>query len=143
LAVQNGYKLVEVQEVYENQMTKYDPQSDDGDLFVEYINTFLKFKAEASGYPHWVQCHEDEDRYFSEFYKSEGIQLDKGNIGLGHAKRGLAKLCLNSMWSKLRESNNRTRIKMITGPQELYRLLATPGIEVAAMVFASDDVGCA
>jgi hypothetical protein len=32
---------------------------------------------------------------------------------------------------------------MITVPQELYRYLATPGIEVAALVFASDDVACA
>jgi hypothetical protein len=32
---------------------------------------------------------------------------------------------------------------MITEPQELYRFLATPGIEVAALVFASDDFVCA
>ena len=29
---------------------------------------------------------------------------------------------------------------MISDPQELYRFLATPGIEVAALMFASDDV---
>jgi hypothetical protein len=29
---------------------------------------------------------------------------------------------------------------MITVPQELYSFLATPGIEVAAFVFASDEV---
>ncbi len=29
---------------------------------------------------------------------------------------------------------------MISDSQELYRLLATPGIEVAALMFASDDV---
>jgi hypothetical protein len=32
---------------------------------------------------------------------------------------------------------------MITDLQELYRFLATPGIEVAALVFASDEVVCA
>jgi hypothetical protein len=32
---------------------------------------------------------------------------------------------------------------MITDPKELYRFLATPGIEVAALVFASDEVVCA
>ena len=31
---------------------------------------------------------------------------------------------------------------MISDPQELYRFLATPGIEVANMMFASDDVVC-
>jgi hypothetical protein len=65
--VQHEYELVEVHEVYEYQVKRYDPQTGDGGLFVEYINTFLKLKAEASGYPNWVQCPEDEDRYISEF----------------------------------------------------------------------------
>jgi hypothetical protein len=58
-------------------VTKCDPKSGDGCVFVEYINTFLKLKTEASGYPSLVQCPEDEDRYISEFHKSEGIQLEK------------------------------------------------------------------
>jgi hypothetical protein len=41
---------------------------------------------------------------------------------------------------KLTEINNRTLTKMITEPQEPYRFLATPGIEVAGLVFASNDV---
>jgi hypothetical protein len=88
------------------------------------MNTFLKLKDKARGYQNWVQCPEDGDRYISEFHKSEGIQLDKTTIALnpdkrGLAKRGLAKLCLNSMWGKLTERNNRTCTKMITDPQEL------------------------
>jgi hypothetical protein len=58
LAVQHGYELVEVHEVYEYQVTRYDPQTGDEGLLVEYT-TFLKLKAEASGYPNWVQCLED------------------------------------------------------------------------------------
>jgi len=44
------------------------------------------------------------------------------------------------MWGKLTERNNRLKSKMITEHQELYRFLATPGVEVANLVFASDDV---
>ena len=32
---------------------------------------------------------------------------------------------------------------MISDPQELYRFLATPGIEVTNLMFASEDVLCA
>jgi hypothetical protein len=103
LAVQHGYEVVEVHEVYEYQVTRYDPQTGDGGLFAQYINTFLKLKAEASGYTNWVQCPADEDRYISEFQASEGILLDRDSIGPNPAKRGLAKLCLNSMWGKLTE----------------------------------------
>ena len=49
--MQKGYKLVEVHEIYEYQVTQYNPQTGDGGLFTQYINTFLKLKAEASGYP--------------------------------------------------------------------------------------------
>jgi hypothetical protein len=90
-----------------------------------------------------VQCPEDDDGYISEFKKSECILLEKENISFNPAKHGLAKLCLNSKWGKLTERNNRNRTKMITDQQELYRFHATPGVEVAALVFASDIVVCA
>jgi hypothetical protein len=40
---------------------------------VDYINTFLKLKEEASGYPSWVQSPKDEERYIHSFRESEGI----------------------------------------------------------------------
>ena len=133
-------KLVEVHEVYEDQLTQYDPQTGNGGLFVQYIDTFLKLKAEGCWYPTWVQCPADEVRYISEFADSESIQLDKDAIESNPAHRGQAKLCLNSMWDKLTERNDRTRKKIISEPQELYRLLANPVIEIATIMFASYDV---
>jgi hypothetical protein len=86
---------VEVHEVYEYQVTRYGLQNGSGGLFARKIDTFLKIMAEAIGYPNWVQCPKDENRYISDFKKSEGIQLDKDAIGPNHVKRGLPKLCLN------------------------------------------------
>ena len=63
LVVQKGYQVIEVFEVYQYGVTQYDPKKGGGGLFVEYINTFLKLKAEASGYPDWVRTPEDKDRY--------------------------------------------------------------------------------
>ena len=83
---------MEVHEVYEYRVTQYDPQTGTGGLLVQYINTFLKLKAEASGYPSWIRSPADEDRYISEFAAREGIQLDIGARG-NPTKRGLAKLC--------------------------------------------------
>jgi hypothetical protein len=111
-----------------------------GGLFVEYINTFLKLKAEASGYPAWVRSPEDEDRYIETFFETEGVRLDRAAIKTNSAKRGIAKLCLISMCGKLTERNNRTKTRMISDPEELYRFLSTPGIQVANLLFASDAV---
>ena len=67
------------------------------------IITFLKLKVEASGYSGRVRSPEDEDRYVESFWQSEGLRLDREFIRFNAAKRGLAKLCLNSMWEKLTE----------------------------------------
>jgi hypothetical protein len=74
--------------VYEYQITQYSSETDEGGLFVHYINTFLKLKAEASGYPSWVRSPEDEERYIQSFRESEGIELDKASIKYNAAKRG-------------------------------------------------------
>jgi hypothetical protein len=121
-------------------VTRYDPETREGGLFAGYIDTFLKLKAEASGYTAWVRTSADEELYIESFWKSEGIQLDKEAIKPNATKLGLAKLCLNSIWGKLTERNDRTRTKIITEPHEMYRFLATPGVEVTNLVFASDDV---
>jgi hypothetical protein len=107
---------------------------------VEYIDTFLKLKAEASGYPDWVRTPDDEDKYVQAFWESEGIHLDKDAIKFNAAKRGLAKLCLNSMWGKKTERANRPQTKLISDPQEPYRFLAAADIEVCSMLFANDNV---
>ena len=83
------YEVIESFEVYEYDVTQYDPQTGQGGLFVDYINTFLNLKAVDSGYPDWVRTHEDEDRYIDNFYASEAIRLDRGAIRLNDAKRGL------------------------------------------------------
>ena len=106
-------------EVYEYQVTQYDPTSGQGGLFVEYINAFAKLKAEASGYSSWVRTHENENRYINRFNASEGISLDRNAIHPNEAKRALAKLCLISIWGKLTEKIIRTKTQLISDPQEL------------------------
>jgi len=131
-------------EVCEYRVTRYDPEIGEGGLFVDYIVTFFKLKAEASGYPSWVGTANDEDevQYIDQFYRDEGTRLDRTSISYNAKKRGLAKLCLKSMWEKLTERSNRTQTKLISEPGELYRFIVTPGVEVQNMLFANDDVVC-
>ncbi|GFG36609.1 hypothetical protein Cfor_07198, partial [Coptotermes formosanus] len=65
--------------------------------------------------------------------------LNKEAIQLKASKRALAKLCLNSFWGKLTEGSNRTQTKMVADPHELYRFIATPGVEVTHLFFANDE----
>jgi len=140
MAVSKGYRILEIHEVYEYAVTQYDSTSGVGGLFVEYIDTFLKLKAEASGYPSSVRTPADEDRYIEEFRQGEGILLDKDKNEHNASKRALAKLCPNSMWGKFGENPRKTQTLLISEPRELYRFLATPGIEVATLLFAGDSL---
>ena len=114
--MQKGYGIFEFHELYEFNVTRYEPETREGGLFDGYIDTFLKLKAEASGNPAWVRTPADEERYIETFWKSEGVRLDRETINSNAAKRGLAKLCLYSMCGKLSERNDRTRTKIITEP---------------------------
>ena len=81
--------------MYEYAVTQYGKASGEEGLFVDYINTFLKLKAEASGFPSWVRSPSDEDRYIAQSKLNEGIILNKDSIHYNASKRGLAKLSLN------------------------------------------------
>jgi hypothetical protein len=50
---------VKVFEVYGYQVTRYAPQTREVGLFAHYIHTFLKLKAEVSGYLDWVYTAEE------------------------------------------------------------------------------------
>jgi hypothetical protein len=138
--VEKDYGILNIYEVYEYQITQYSRETYEGGLFVDYINTILKPKAEASGYPSWVRSPEDEERYIQSFRESEVIELEKASIKHNDAKRDLVKLCLNSMWGNLTERSNRTQTKLISDPKVLYGFLATPVIEVVHVVFANEEV---
>lgn len=103
MAVQKGYQIIEIYEAWEYNMTKYDPATNEGGIFSEYINTFLKIKTSASGFPTWCKADEDKDRFIESFYEKEGILLEKDLIEKNPGLRALAKLCLNSLWGKFGE----------------------------------------
>ncbi|XP_036145305.1 uncharacterized protein LOC118646457 [Monomorium pharaonis] len=80
-AVEKGYIVTEVSEIWQYKVTKYDPGNRQGGLFAEYINCFLQLKQEASGWP--SECQDDDvakERYLREYKKTEGIVLEKNNI---------------------------------------------------------------
>jgi len=69
LAVEKGYRILEIYEVYEYQVTQYSPETGEGGHFMVYINTFLKLKAEANGYPGWVRSPAGEEMYIQSFLR--------------------------------------------------------------------------
>ena len=54
-AIEKGYTILEIYEVcHYNEKALYDPHTQQGGLFSEYISTFQGYKQEASGWPEWI-----------------------------------------------------------------------------------------
>ena len=98
-AVQLGYTLLKVYEVWQyDTVTKYDPSTGDGGLFAQYMNTFMKIKMEASGYPSHCDTDQEKNKYIERVRVHEGITLCPDDISFNAGRRTVAKLCLNNIW---------------------------------------------
>ena len=76
-------------------VSRYDPTTKTGGLFTNYVNTFLKLKQEASGWPEWCKTEDDKRTYIDFYYQKEGIRLEYKNIKQeGHDGPEIAHLSL-------------------------------------------------
>ena len=67
-AISLGYQIMNITEVWHfEEVEQYNPESQQGGLFTGYINTFLKLKQEASGWPGWCQTDADKQEYISSY----------------------------------------------------------------------------
>lgn len=94
-AIEKGYKLQEIYEVWSYRKTKYDKTNKKGGLFAEYIDTFLKIKQEASGFPADVKTDSEKQNFINRLQEREGVTLEMEKIAYNPGLRSLSKLCLN------------------------------------------------
>ena len=100
-AIEKGYKVMEIYEVWHFSALS-------SDLFKDYINTFLKIKQEASGWPSHCTTEELKQKYIKDYFEHEGILLDYNSIEHNPGLRGLAKLMLNSFFWEIWRENKQT-----------------------------------
>ena len=99
VALDRGYKILKVYEIWDYpEKTQYDPATGTGGLFAGYVDTFVKGKTEASGWPPHCITEEDKERYVREFFEAEGVRLDPTNIEENSGLRSIFKSLLNNFW---------------------------------------------
>ena len=141
-AVRLGYRVLKIYEVYHwKETTRYDPETKEGGLFSSYINTFLKFKQEASGPPDWVKTPDDVQEYIDGYFEKEGVSLDREKIEKNPGLRALAKLCLNSFWGKFGQRLNLKQSQFYheTEADAFFRVLSDPTKEVQNFHIVAND----
>jgi len=132
-AVELGYQVQYIYEVWHFKETC------EG-LFRDYVNTWLKIKQEASGWPAGVQTEEQKQAYIQDYFQHEGIQLEYDKIKENKGLRTLAKMMLNSMWGKFGQRLNKTQVQPFDDPQAFHRFLNTDTIDVRHVSVINDDM---
>ena len=132
-AIEMGYELLDVHEVWNF-------EESDGGLFAEYVDTWLKIKTEASGWPTDCDTEEKKHDYLKRFEKAEGISLEYDKIKPNPGLKATAKLMLNSFWGKFGQRENLPQVQQCTTPDQLYKLLDDDTLEVQNIRFCTEDV---
>lgn len=116
-AVEMGYEIVSIHEVW------HFPTPRVG-LFQKYVDTWLKLKEQASGWPDNVGDDPiKRQQHIHDYKQKENIDLNPAEMEHNPGLRTLAKLMLNSMWGKFGQKENKTQVKEIDDPQELATFL--------------------
>ena len=128
-----GYVLLEVHEMWNF-------ERGEGGLFAEYVDTWLKVKTEASGWPRDCDTEEEKQDFIERFEEREGIRLDYKKVEPNPGLKATAKLMLNSFWGKFGQRENLPQTAQCTSPDQLYKLLDDDCIEVQNIRFSTEDV---
>ncbi|CAC5393601.1 unnamed protein product [Mytilus coruscus] len=140
-AKEKGYGVEKIYEVWHfNDVEQYDPKSKLGGIFTEYINTFLKMKQEASGWPSWCITEKYRQKYIQDYFVKEGILLDCNKIEKNPGLRFLAKLVLNSFWGKFWQRTNLPQVEYVSDPSLYFDMLTSDQHEVTCVNFVTDEM---
>lgn len=141
VAINCGYKVSKVHEVLHWSETEiYNKETKDGGLFTEYINTFLKLKQEASGYPEECDTEEQQRQYVTAYKENEGITLDREKIEKNPGLRSLSKLALNSFYGKFGQRDNLGKSELVNTLEGLYERLLDKSKEFTNWHIMTEDV---
>ncbi|CAH1103752.1 unnamed protein product [Psylliodes chrysocephalus] len=95
-ALEKGYKMIEIYEIWKYETVQYDHNTKTGGLFPEYISNFLKIKQQASGWPADCKSIVEKEKYITEYFDKEGVSLCADEIEYNPGRRQIGKNPLNS-----------------------------------------------
>lgn len=98
-------------------------------------------KQESSECPDWGQkTEEDQLKYIELYYQHEGILLRREKIEYSPGLRTFAKLCLNSLWGKFCQNDDKLVTEFVNDPLQFYRRLNGADVEMHDLSILNDDL---
>ncbi len=131
LAIRHGYKILTIYEAWEYRV--------EIGIFSKYVNTFLKEKQEASGFPGWCETDAQKLEYIQLYKDREDVDLDPERIEKNPGRRSSAKLCLNSFWGKFGENPmSKTKVEIVSESQRFFEMIMSAVIQITKVVIIND-----
>ena len=116
----------------------HNKDTEEGGLFTEHIQTFLKIKQESSGFPKGVNSEEEKQIYIQDDFNHEGVKLE--NISKNAGLRSLSRLALNTLFGYFALRSNLTQMEYISEPIKLWEKLESEEFIVKDVIFINDDI---
>lgn len=108
-------------------------------LFTEYLNTFIKMKAEASGFPFDCVTQSQKEQYIVDYFKENNVILKMENIEKNPSKRALAKILMNALYGKLIQREKSMNKTILKDPADLQFYLNSDLHEVTDIYIPNDN----
>ena len=149
LALSKNYRILDVVEIWS---WSRDKRSDK--LFKGYIDTFLKIKAESSGWPDECGCGagggnddgnslllcDHKRAYLSKFELKEGLSLDPQKVKRNDGLRFISKILLNSFWGYLGMRENLPKTRFINNYRDVVNYFTSSTKRVLDATLVGDDL---
>ena len=135
LALDQGYVILHIYELWDFRQTSTT-------LFRDYINTWIKVKQEADGWPS-PEVEKDpalQIEYLEEFRRVEGVILDPAKIERNEGRRTLGKLMANSFWGKFGQRTNKTQVTTCKDPETFFDLFLDGERDIHRILPAGDQM---
>uniref|UniRef100_A0A183C300 DNA-directed DNA polymerase n=1 Tax=Globodera pallida TaxID=36090 RepID=A0A183C300_GLOPA len=127
-----GYRVLTLYEVWH-----YDAWASleaGNSLFANYVDTLLRLKVEASGWPADCATAEQRARFVADYAQREGIHIDAQQVQANPGMRAVVKTLLNALWGKLAQRAERDDICYTGSAREFHELLLDPRQDVVDFV---------
>uniref|UniRef100_A0A183CLX6 DNA-directed DNA polymerase n=1 Tax=Globodera pallida TaxID=36090 RepID=A0A183CLX6_GLOPA len=137
-ALELGYRVLDVFEVwhYEGWAS---PESENG-LFTQYVNTFLRLKAEASGWPSGCESVAQREQHIRHMFDEDGIELRPERVRHNPGLRQLAKDLLNSLWGKMAQRPERDTVQYTDSARAFHALMEDNSQEVLSFTHINEHL---
>ena len=138
-AIRFGYKILKIFEVWHFDNISKISENSYG-IFGEFINSCIKGKIEASGWPNPNMNAEERNRYINEYYSKEKIKLDETKIENNPGKRNTFKLAVNSFWGKMGQNPKKIlKTEYVKSPEYFFKLLSDDTLDIHDAFLISDE----